>query len=543
MLRCAVGVVWGLSFAFVAAALLAGATDVRAVQPTRQSEAAQQRGVHEIVLEASLDGLNPYFEVDLQICLTRPDGTEVHVDGFYDGEQTFRARAYCDAVGVWRWRSISNVASLNDRTGQFHVAASQHLGKLRKHPDDPRQLAYDNGQWFLHIGDTGYRFVTDTEPRWQAYIDQAAQAGFTKIRTWFCRGRSDVQVLFAQNRQEMDLPYWKEIDRRLTYALNHHPQIIIQLIPYGEDTDEIVRYGQGDKASMLIGKYAQARFTAFPNVHWCLTNDRQIVQRGPLKGRQVLHEVIDRMGRDFARREPWGTLLTNHQMRRQGYHFAAAPWSDIVTLEDIDQVAGALILHYRSQADDPVILDEDRYELYIPPDHPRYFFRRLMWASLLSGGAATYGGLKTYEPYDGELRGVQGYADAVREGKLVGGARDFPHIHQFFRDTGVTLVGMESADVLVGYQPLRFKCIRDADNLIVYLQNPDSDEPQKAQARSKPAIVKIHLPPSVYRARWFEPTTGRWVEEGDSKDITGGIQRQFKAPFPGDAVLHLRRRL
>ncbi len=532
----------GSFFTLVVAEVLLGAAGLWAALPTQQGDAALLRGVHEITLEAFPGGRNPYFDVDFQVRFTRPNETQVTVDGFYDGGRTFRARAYCDAVGLWRWQSVSNVTTLNGRTGQFHVVPSDRKGKLRRHRDDPRQLAYDNGQWFLHIGDTGYRYVTDTEPQWKAYVDQAARVGFTKIRTWFCQGRGDVQVLFSENRAGMNLPYWREIDRRLTYALNHHPHVIFQLMPYGEDTAEIARYGQGDRAAVLVGKYAQARFSAFPNVHWCLTNDRHIVSREPMQGRDASPRVINKMGLDFRRREPWGTLLTNHQMRRQGYHFTDAPWSDIVTLEDVDQVAGGLILHYRTLTDDPVILDEDRYELYIPPERPRYFFRRLMWASLLSGGGATYGGLKTYEPYDGELSGVQGYDDAVRAGKLVGGAQDFRYIHQFFQDTGVTLARMEPADAMVGYQPHRFKCIRDADHIIVYLQNPDSAEPQKAQVSSKAAAVKVHLPPFAYEVRWFEPTTGRWVDQDESKGIWDGVQREFKAPFSGDAILFLRRR-
>ena len=42
-------------------------------------------------------------------------------------------------------------------------------------------------------------------------------------------------------------------------------------------------------------------------------------------------------------------------------------------------------------------------ESYISPKHDRYFFRRLMWASLLSGGHATYGGLATYEAFAGTI--------------------------------------------------------------------------------------------------------------------------------------------
>lgn len=119
-----------------------------------------------------------------------------------------------------------------------------------------------------------------------------------------------------------------------------------------------------------------------------------------------------------------------------------------------------------------MVHDEDRYELYRAPVDPRYYFRRLMWASLLSGGHATYGGLKTYEPFDGKLQGVQGYFDARERGLLAGGADDFVHIHTFFRDSGLTLVGYQPDDACVGNDPLRVKCIRNGSNYIVYHANP-----------------------------------------------------------------------
>ena len=531
-----------LSILLVVVSLLSDCPNLRAEALVREAAEVPHYGVYEVSLEASLGARNPYFDVDLRVLFVRPDGTRVTVDGFYDGGRSFNARAYGDTLGPWQWRSISNVAGLNARSGTFEVVPSDLPGKLGKHPDDPHQLAYDSGRWFLHLGDTGYRYVADTEPRWKEYIDQAAAVGFTKIRTWFCQARSDVQVLFAEDRAGMNLPYWQEMDRRLVYALNNHPHIVFQLIPYGEDTAEIARYGEGDRAAIFVGKYAQARFSALPNVYWCLSNDRNIIDRNAMRGRDVSPHVINKMGRNFHRREPWGTLLTNHQRRFQGYSFVDEPWSDLITLEDLDQVTGAVILHYRRLGDDPIVLDEDRYELYRPPEHPRYFFRRMMWASLLSGGAATYGGLRTYEPYDGDVRGVQGYADAVQAGKLVGGAQDFRYIHQFFKETALTLVGMEPADTMVGYDPQRFKCIANDSHIIVYLANPDQADPQKADAGSKPAVVKIHLPLAVYGVRWYEPTTGRWGDGTESSEISGGIERQLKAPFAGDAVLYLHRR-
>ncbi len=47
---------------------------------------------------------NPYFDVSLQLESTRPDQSTVLVEGFYDGERTFKARAYCDTTGTWRER-------------------------------------------------------------------------------------------------------------------------------------------------------------------------------------------------------------------------------------------------------------------------------------------------------------------------------------------------------------------------------------------------------------------------------------------------------
>jgi hypothetical protein len=501
---------------------------------------APHRGVYEITLNvAEASEITSVLDIPFRTVFTRPDGTCATADGFYDGDNTFKARAYCDIVGPWRWRSDSGFPALAGRSGAFEVVPSALKGKLRYHPDDPHQFAYDNGDWFLHIGDTGYRYVTATEPAWQTYIDQAARMGATKIRTWFCQGRSDVQILFDATRAGLNLSYWQEIDRRLIYALEHHPHIQFALIPYGEDTGEIRRYDENDPASKRIAQYAQARFSALPNVHWCISNDREIVRDDaqPLEGRQVYARTIDRIGREMAAREPWGTLLTNHQCRGSGYDFVDAPWSDIITLEDLDQVDGALLLDYRRRRAVPVVNDEDRYETYRPPQHPRYFFRRLMWGSLLSGGHATYGGLHTYEPYDGDLKGIQGYYDAVAAGKLEGGARDFVYIHQFFNETGLTLVGMTPDDGLVGDTPSHYTCIHNHDAWIIYAANPSGDVPETDDASRTVPTVAIQLPAGTFSARWFDPATGEW----DVVDSIPGGTQTLTAPGDGDWVLLLER--
>lgn len=520
----------------MASALFRG--EQRETTALSQGATALHRGVWELVIDADAALEVQPFETAMRVGFTRPDGTEVTVDGFHERSSQFRARAYCDVAGTWQWHSESRFSELNGKSGRFDVGPSQLPGKLRIHPDDPHQFAYDDGSWFLHIGDTGYRCVTDTEPEWQAYIDQAVRMGATKIRTWFCRSRGTVGALFADDRKSLDLTYWREIDRRLIYALGRYPQIQFQLIPYGEDTGELRRYGKGDAASQAIARVSQARWSAFPNVSWCISNDREMIAPGTeLKHQGVPVAVIDRIGQDMHAREPWGTLLTNHQSRGKGYSFCKAAWSSVVTLEDMDQVDGTLIATYRSRCSSPVVNDEDRYEHHRQPMHPRYFFRRLMWASLFSGGHATYGGLRTYEPYDGKLRGVQGYFDACATGKLHRGAHDFRHIHAFFKRAGLTLDGWIPDDALTGGNPAKSKCCAKGGSLLLYLANPTGTQPETDSAAKRSVKCSVRLGPGFYTVRWFDPRNGVFV----GNEVVEGPDAVLTSPGPADWVVLLTR--
>jgi hypothetical protein len=221
------------------------------------------------------------------------------------------------------------------------------------------------------------------------------------------------------------------------------------------------------------------------------------------------------------------------------------PWSDIITIEDLDQVGCRIVLAYRQKGNDPVVLDEDRYENYRDPSNPRYFFRRFMWAHLLSGGHGTYGGLRTYEPYDGgAIRGVQGYYTANRRGALSQGAHDFRHIHTFFKDTDLTLVDMRPDDALVGGDPLKAKCTHSDDTYIIYAANPDGDTPRTDNPRFGQLDASIQLPGGSYAVRWYNPRTGTWEKD---ETLSGGRPVRLKAPDVGriayrDWVILIQRR-
>lgn len=510
--------------------------------------------VFQLELNTLNDGYNPYYQTDLEVTFTRPDESKVTADGFYDGGLEFKARAYCDQIGTWQWQSNSNDPDLDGHSGNFEVVPSDLLGKLRISTKDPYQFAYDNGDWFLHIGDTGYRFLIPSEPLWREYIDQAAEMGATKIRAWFAMKRGTVEDLFTANQPDIALHFWREMEKRILYTLDNHPQINIQLIPFAEDTERIKAYARGDSSAQLILEYAQARWSSFPNIQWTLSNDRKIITSENLTGREIHPDMIDQMGADADRQEPWNTLITNHQSRFSGYDFVDAEWSDIITVEDLDQVGGEVILEFRKKGKQPIVLDEDRYERYRYPAHPRYYFRRLMWASLLSGGHATYGGLRTYEPYNGQAytaygmkmeyqpnqgleSGVSGYFDANRAGILRQGGHDFRFIHQFFQDAGITLENMESNDEMAGNQPLQYKCMQGKGYVIAYLANPSGTEPGTDFPSLTIPKIDLSLTNSQYLVKWFDPDSGNWTTGSRIEGPSVSLQ----APGSEDWILLLEK--
>lgn len=525
-------------------------------------------GMHELTFQlpaaASPVAGSPFFDLDAQLEVQLPTSSTVTADLFYDGTTgsslVFRARVYCGQQGVYIWRlRASNPADLHGLSGAFAVVPAttptQLPGKLRRHPDDKRMFAYDNGTTFLHFQDTGYRYVVDTEPYHKEYIDQAAAAGFTKIRVWFARHRHLVTALFADSRNSLDLGYWQTIDARLLYALRNHPQVIFELIPFGEDGYEVERYGNGDRASIGMVRYFQARFSALPNSQFCIVNDRKVTTDPALLDiRLVLADHVNRIGTDMAAREPWGTLLTSHESRTKGYSFLGQPWSTVTTLHDIDQVNAAAVEEYVPLSPDPVVNSEDRYEYWVQPVHRRYFFRRLFWANVLSFGHPTYGGIKTFEAFDtyGDPKGMAGYYSMVLRGVLERGAHDQLYMRQFFLDTGLSMVNMESCDNIVegGADTLLYHCATNADHtlFIVYLANPSGTTPRTAAPASSVPFINLNLDPfpavssdpavtleGTYTARFFNPSTGVWISSVLLGSSDGGLQAT--APGSGDWVL------
>ena len=181
-------------------------------QTTRDSiisnnDVALARGCHEISFEGTDETNN---ELPLLVAYTLPSGVIKTSRGFATGDGLMKARCYLSEEGRWQWEA-KNLAGRCIGTGEFRTEESPLPGKLAISKADPRQLQYDSGKWYLHFGDNAHRFFHESESLWKAYIDQAAQAGFNRIRTTL-----DIlgDGLIKTNGKNLDLNAWDRIEER-----------------------------------------------------------------------------------------------------------------------------------------------------------------------------------------------------------------------------------------------------------------------------------------------------------------------------------------
>ena len=149
-------------------------------------DSCHRYGVYEVMLTLpAVDSPEyPYFNTTLAVDFSLPDGAGVEVSAFYDGvepatgAQVYVARCYCGQPGAYRWASRSNMKALDQRSGTFTATADHPAGwhgKLRIHAEDTSQFQWDDGTWYLHLGDTGYQYISPLDMNWKRFIDQSVK--------------------------------------------------------------------------------------------------------------------------------------------------------------------------------------------------------------------------------------------------------------------------------------------------------------------------------------------------------------------------------
>ncbi|MBW2523529.1 MAG: DUF5060 domain-containing protein [Deltaproteobacteria bacterium] len=559
-------------------------------------------GTREIVLDGGDGDVANPFDTDLTVTFTPPSGASnaITVNGFYDGGDSWRARLYVAEAGDWSWSSASvDDAGLAGHSGAFTAVPSGLRGKMRKHPDSDHQWATEDGRYFLTIADTPYLLFNEeySQEIFERYVADVAARGVSLMRAGLGGGYSvwdpDARASGGQypranwihdgwDYDRFDLPQLQATDERLAWLLNHHPSMYVDLhlLPKTENCGERWYQELSAEQRERTMRYLVARLAGWPQVLFLIQRDVPQTYDTWQQNIQLAREV----GNYLADHDPFDTFRGCNEKPREINQLTEPSdfddWESYLEVQSWGSPYGRVVDYYYdnvSYLPVHVYHGEDKYEEPWNgiPAHPAYYYRRLLWSDLLSGGSGTYGSkYKSLIPYSESGSTEYHYDDGSTDTTQLSGLDETIHIVEFVDQYGIDMAELSPDDGLVRLEhapspegdagPSRAQCAHDgAERFLVYHPNAADGETSSADINDTGQVVVEHVAsrlaasleqgriPAVeldltagggvsFGVTWFHPTTG---QSHDGGTVTGGQWTLLTAPaaFEGsDAVLLVR---
>jgi len=307
---------------------------------TSGTQTAKLRGTHEITLTGNGSVFNP-FDTTVQIRFTSPSQSAVTVSAFYDGGNTWKARVYITQTGTWSWQVTSTSdSSITPTSGSFSATTSSLRGILKPHSGNPRQWMTDNGQTFLNISDTAYLLFSKNHSGWQNYARDDVNQGISSVRS-MSLGNWDWSLYWSDGnqtsgtRQRPNLSSFQNTDARLIWLLNNYPQLYIQMVLFVDgstNADSPFWASLSSSVRQKIMKYMIARWAAFPQIFWAVTNDTFVGTGNPPQESEAPKAWFwaRDVGNYFNANDPWHHLMAFGHRRDIKYPFTSESWSTYI---------------------------------------------------------------------------------------------------------------------------------------------------------------------------------------------------------------------
>jgi len=388
----------------------------------------EQWGIEEVVLHSSRSYENPFTEVQVQAQFST-GSKQVHVDGFYDSNHTWKIRLMPETQGHWTFRTTSTDAALNGQVGEFDVGppAGDNHGPVSV--AKTYHFSYADGTPYFLLGTTLYNWLNRDRALEERTLSTLAKSPFTKVRfglfpLWYVFNRVDPPdypyVEISKHRFDFDRfdpKFFVHVESRLRdlQKLGIVADIIL-FLPYDNWGFASMDAARDD----AYVRYVVARLAAYQNVWWTMANeynfwDPRVPKEWNGSGAQnrLPQKNWDHLFQVLEAADPY-----NHE---RGIH-NCGPWYDhakpwithVVAQEDLQLTR--LTLKARRTYGKPVVIDEYGYEGNMfgggPADLSPTEELSRHWEITLAGGYATEG--EAYVHPDG----IQWWSVG---GELVGG--------------------------------------------------------------------------------------------------------------------------
>lgn len=528
--------------------------------------------MHEFSAKGLTHVNNPFRDAMLVGEFVSPSGALKVIDGFYDGDNTWRLRFVPDEEGEWSYLLRGEGIEILQR-GKINCIGTAGRGFIRIHPLNPTSFATDDGTPFFPMGDTNYGLHDDspiTPKLRSAYLKTRRSQNFNFVR---------MSVGHSHERAQIDSSYWAwggtaqkpDLDQLNPVFFQSLDKLLVQMrkcrmnvellllnfyrLPF---TDTKIwtparerlwlhyllsRYGAFDNIFMWTianeyethpdGKY---RLDLPEDVDWVKATAQFIKRNDPYKHLVTVHPVISSDTSGKSPRDPlehpWqiGGFYGNEDAldvlsQQTGKKGKGVTWNEKLNCWEGDDPTLVTSIQTDLRYGKPVLNTENGYEYNrgYPTGkrqvHHTDMVRRTSWRIVCAGGYFAAG-----------FRGTLGHSD-------VWNRIDAPNHYSFdLKDEGAAaqlgfLYNFFNALPFWRLQP--FAGLSGSDDAVALAERG------KTYIAYLPHGGDITLDLSGTRqmeSRWFNPRNGKFSR---STFITTGSDQSFKAPDKRDWVLLL----
>jgi len=346
---------------------------------------------------------NPFTDVDLTATFVHEnDGKAITIDGFYDGDDSFKFRFMPTMQGKWSYTTHSSEREMNGISGYIICTAPKCKGMVSAKEQD---FVYADGTRFNPVGTTSYAWIHSTNERQEQTYKSLEESKFNKLR--FCvfpnnsvyelptiypfklvSKKKDAQGKdhYVWDYTHFDISFFRHLENcveRLR-ALDIEADLIL-FTPYDGGLWGFDRMTMENNNRYL--KYIVARLASYSNIWWSLANEWNLV-------RAKTHDQWIEMSKLVAKKDPYNHLLSIHGGTAI-YIDYNLPFYTHASIQDqgpLYNFEGAATV--RNMIHKPIIFDEVCYE----GDHASRWAQlsgeemlERIWTGLIGGTYVTHG--------------------------------------------------------------------------------------------------------------------------------------------------------
>ncbi len=510
--------------------------------------------IYEREFQSTKDYNNPLYDLKrFAVSFQSPSGKVSTINGFWDGERTWKVRFQPAETGTWTYRSFASDTlntGLHGIQGSFESTASTDPRDIYTkgaivRPQGSYYLSHANGAPFFLTACTAWNgTLKSTEAEWETYLADRVKNHYNVIQFTATQWRggdqnSEGQVAFeGSGRIRINPAYFQHLDKKVD-AINRHglvaAPVLLWALPVGAGRELSPGYHLPEPEAILLADYMVARYGGH-HVIWILGGDGNYIKEYEQRWKNIGRAV-------FGGEHPGVVAL--HSMGKSwiGKEYAQEEWLDIIGYQTghnaqantIDWMTKGPVAREWTQLPPKVFINlEPCYEDISPAIKAKEVRNASYWSLFATPVAGIAYGANAIWPW-------------IRKGEEIlnhGKPAYLRTWDESIRLPGSVQIG-KLARLMTQYEWWQLKpapglLVQQSTKAGEYLSVVRSDDYRTIMAYVPVrTTLKIRNPSGVtYKGSWFDPESGQTAK---ATLLTGPGLIETTSPKEGDLVLILEK--